>query len=803
VEQCVGAAVFFCRRFSSFVIAAIFVGFVIFACCYLPAAAAQTPTFTYTYTGKVMTPEQGNGCSGCIITGSFTTSQPLSANLGSGVSGVFMQPVAAPYLVSYSFAAGPNAINDSNNSTFAPVRVVTDSTGAIVGWNITLSSSGQFIQTISSPDFDHGTILFTVSGDETAFIQQCSNCSWYSGNGNKPGTWSGNTPGDIRAIAVPFNETQSNGPVTIEWKPSFLDTNYTAVCTLETKPSDFSLPVITKRSTDSMTVNPMNGGEQSGILDCIAIPDTDVSNVIHARQTFSGFPPTLTAPWSAAPTNPYNETSNQAYQSGYVTPACAVETEGSTSGSFTGVIGSLTPESISMVNAGFASGTLHCIEIPDFDQAIVRGSRALIVSGNSTTPIQWNTPFPDSNYVASCSVELPGATGGEPPLAISTNSKTPGSILVNQGAPSGTVNCVALRPTAPPSPPPPASCPAISSVFPFAGGNKSADGYPTAMLATFSPSTSNTPMTLTDAENACGVAEFDWQQFVTSWPLLLDSSQCNLESLEPLCLATVADPNTILFTPPKFYDPPKSGYTYNPADTGQNYPYYYPYSLVPVGCAIGPSIYSLGTSCLLQVTTNNNGTLNFADYPVWSLLPSGQTMSFETHLVGVLSDGTVGPSFFQWTWQSTYNGTIGGSKAVQTASSMPVDATGNGGVTITSINGVTQTPPVTTCSAAPSTLWPPNGQSVPVTISGTVKPGTNPLTSSEYAVVDAYGQIQPRGSLTLDTAGNYSFQISLIAARRGYDVNVRSYTVSVRGRDSIGNVGSCSTVVTVPHDQGN
>ena len=102
-------------------------------------------------------------------------------------------------------------------------------------------------------------------------------------------------------------------------------------------------------------------------------------------------------------------------------------------------------------------------------------------------------------------------------------------------------------------------------------------------------------------------------------------------------------------------------------------------------------------------------------------------------------------------------------------------------------------------------LWPPNGKPVVVTVSGTVTPGTQPISSgiAAYAVADEYGQVQPSGTITLGSGGSYSFGVSLIAARNGDDQDGRTYTIVVGAKDAIGNLGSCSTVVTVPHDQGN
>jgi virginiamycin B lyase len=115
------------------------------------------------------------------------------------------------------------------------------------------------------------------------------------------------------------------------------------------------------------------------------------------------------------------------------------------------------------------------------------------------------------------------------------------------------------------------------------------------------------------------------------------------------------------------------------------------------------------------------------------------------------------------------------------------------------------TPPSVSCTATPNTLWPPNGGSVPVTVSGTVTAGTSALApgGTGYTVSDEYGQFQPSGSIALGAGGSYSFAVSLIAARNGNDKDGRTYTIVVNSQDISGKVGSCSSLVTVPHDQGN
>jgi hypothetical protein len=93
---------------------------------------------------------------------------------------------------------------------------------------------------------------------------------------------------------------------------------------------------------------------------------------------------------------------------------------------------------------------------------------------------------------------------------------------------------------------------------------------------------------------------------------------------------------------------------------------------------------------------------------------------------------------------------------------------------------------------------------VPVTVSGTIidtGSGVNP-NSAAYVVNDEYGEVQPKGAVTLGPRGNYSFTVLLQASRLGTDVDGRRYTIIVEAKDNDGNRGSKTSAVTVPHDQG-
>jgi len=115
-----------------------------------------------------------------------------------------------------------------------------------------------------------------------------------------------------------------------------------------------------------------------------------------------------------------------------------------------------------------------------------------------------------------------------------------------------------------------------------------------------------------------------------------------------------------------------------------------------------------------------------------------------------------------------------------------------------------QAPPVITAAANPVSIWPPNGKTVNVTVTGTIVDtgsGVAPSTA-RYTVADSYGQVQPSGALTIGANGQYSVSIPVIASRNGNDMAGRTYTITIHADDKAGNSGSAIVVVRVPHDQG-
>ncbi len=110
--------------------------------------------------------------------------------------------------------------------------------------------------------------------------------------------------------------------------------------------------------------------------------------------------------------------------------------------------------------------------------------------------------------------------------------------------------------------------------------------------------------------------------------------------------------------------------------------------------------------------------------------------------------------------------------------------------------------PTVTLSANPATIWPPNGQSVQVTIAGEGADAVSGLATVSYAVTDEYGaplSIAPR---TL--AGNsaeWAEALTVEASRRGDDRDGRLYRVTAPLTDQAGNTATATADIVVPHDR--
>jgi hypothetical protein len=111
-------------------------------------------------------------------------------------------------------------------------------------------------------------------------------------------------------------------------------------------------------------------------------------------------------------------------------------------------------------------------------------------------------------------------------------------------------------------------------------------------------------------------------------------------------------------------------------------------------------------------------------------------------------------------------------------------------------------PDITSVTASPSILWPPNHRMVPVTVTATAIDNCDPsptcavtsVTSSEPVTGQGYGKFAPDWILT----GGQT--VSLRSERAGFGPG-RIYSVTDTCSDGSGNQTSEVVEVTVPHNQ--
>jgi hypothetical protein len=192
-----------------------------------------------------------------------------------------------------------------------------------------------------------------------------------------------------------------------------------------------------------------------------------------------------------------------------------------------------------------------------------------------------------------------------------------------------------------------------------------------AIFASFTPAGG---LSLSETAANLGYIGFDWLQIITNWP------DPDLYSASGALLTPVPSRNL------PFLDPPVGGYNYNPCGgeapgaAGTAFPLYY--NPVP------------STDCWSVAENETTNTLHFADEPMDpELTPAdiatGDIPEFTTELVGyTLVQGEYyfpGPPLFEWTWETTYNGQVGGT--ARSANIVP-GVGGTGDITILTFDGV-------------------------------------------------------------------------------------------------------------------
>jgi hypothetical protein len=126
------------------------------------------------------------------------------------------------------------------------------------------------------------------------------------------------------------------------------------------------------------------------------------------------------------------------------------------------------------------------------------------------------------------------------------------------------------------------------------------------------------------------------------------------------------------------------------------------------------------------------------------------------------------------------------------------DLAGNSAsMTVGDIN-IDLTAPVISCTATPGTLWPPNGEMIPVNVSISL---TDSLSGSAgFKLVSITTNEPGDDKVEGFVLGSPSTTGKLRARRLGSGTG-RVYTLTYEGADRAGNVAMCTTAVTVPHDQ--
>ena len=112
--------------------------------------------------------------------------------------------------------------------------------------------------------------------------------------------------------------------------------------------------------------------------------------------------------------------------------------------------------------------------------------------------------------------------------------------------------------------------------------------------------------------------------------------------------------------------------------------------------------------------------------------------------------------------------------------------------------------PATTVGANPSALWPPTGATVAVALGGEATDAGAGLARIEVKVTDEYGEVEPVVTpIEANGARVLPWQVSLplTAARRGDDLDGRTYTVTVTITDRACNIRTAEAIVRVPHDR--
>lgn len=128
------------------------------------------------------------------------------------------------------------------------------------------------------------------------------------------------------------------------------------------------------------------------------------------------------------------------------------------------------------------------------------------------------------------------------------------------------------------------------------------------------------------------------------------------------------------------------------------------------------------------------------------------------------------------------------------------DNAGNAEASKTLTVRIDKTPPMLTCDVSPGQLWPPNHRLIPVKASVVETDALSGAAGFTLVSVTSSEGDTTAADIQGFAVGTPSLSGQLRAERSGNGAG-RVYTLVYRGQDLAGNSATCSTAVTVPHDQ--
>jgi len=106
------------------------------------------------------------------------------------------------------------------------------------------------------------------------------------------------------------------------------------------------------------------------------------------------------------------------------------------------------------------------------------------------------------------------------------------------------------------------------------------------------------------------------------------------------------------------------------------------------------------------------------------------------------------------------------------------------------------TPSITSVSATPNVIWPPNHKMVPISVVA----DANAVCGPPVCTIVSIASDGPTDRISDDTAITGGLTALVRAERSGGSMG-RTYTITVECHDTAGNAATATTIVRVPHDQ--